>query len=503
MDAWAAAGGTTNGDRTEAVSRIKTWLDNDDPERQALDLSGLGLTSLPDLPDSVQILNVYDNRLSSLPENLPSSLRILSASNNLLTSLPESLPARLHTLDVSRNLLSGLPENLPASLRVLNVSHNLLSSLPERLPALQTLQASSNLLTSLPNTIITRFSSSCLITITNNLLSERVRANLRAAMNVEGYNGPHIRFSTPGTADKTPARPLVEAVPAWYEQDEQEEVKATWQALQSEDGASAFSKFLDRLSQTVSYSVPEFKEGVCEELSQMAARPELRAKCFLASFGATETCEDAVSYTRNTMTQLRLLQDILDGMYDEWLAELLPVLRSSFRVDRLREIAERKVKSLAFIDEVEVHLAYQVKLREALKLPLKTPDMRFFAVSWVDEQDLQDAITRVKNAERERFPSSLSLSEGWNNVLERLNPKAYAQAKERLLDALMNTDDLEKRVNDRIKDDGLDPNDQAMRRQLRKQITDGITHAFIEPVTREFLAEKGLTHLLDSPWQPD
>lgn len=172
------------------------------------------------------------------------------------------------------------------------------------------------------------------------------------------------------------------------------------------------------------------------------------------------------------------------------------MLRGSFRVARLKEIAERKVKSLAFVDEVEVHLAYQVKLREALKLPLKTPEMRFFSVSWVYDQDLKNAITQVKNAEQEHFPSSLSLSEAWNNVLERLCPEPYAQAKEQLLDALMDTEDLEKRVNDLIKDDGLDANDQAMRKQLRKQITDGITHAFIEPVTRGLLAERKLTHLL-------
>jgi Leucine-rich repeat (LRR) protein len=46
------------------------------------------LTSLPKLPNSLQILYCYDNQLTSLPE-LPDSLEILFCYNNQLTYLPE------------------------------------------------------------------------------------------------------------------------------------------------------------------------------------------------------------------------------------------------------------------------------------------------------------------------------------------------------------------------------------------------------------------------------
>ena len=61
-----------------------------------MDVSGKDLTSLPELPNSLEILYCNNNKLNSLPE-LPNSLERLWCHNNKLNSLPE-LPNSLKTL---------------------------------------------------------------------------------------------------------------------------------------------------------------------------------------------------------------------------------------------------------------------------------------------------------------------------------------------------------------------------------------------------------------------
>ena len=59
----------------EAQRRIYEWISNDD-ETATLKLEYLGLTSLPDLPQSVQKLDCWNNNLTSLP-TLPRGLQEL------------------------------------------------------------------------------------------------------------------------------------------------------------------------------------------------------------------------------------------------------------------------------------------------------------------------------------------------------------------------------------------------------------------------------------------
>jgi Leucine-rich repeat (LRR) protein len=100
-----------------AQARIDAWLVHGDPSEE-LDLSSLGLETLPPLPDTVALLLCGNNRLTELPD-LPSSLSELRCSDNQLTRLPAVLPSSLLILDCVNNKLTALPEKLPASLEVL------------------------------------------------------------------------------------------------------------------------------------------------------------------------------------------------------------------------------------------------------------------------------------------------------------------------------------------------------------------------------------------------
>ncbi len=75
------------------------------------------LTSLPNLPNPLNILNCNHTQITSLP-NIPNSLTILDCSHTQLTSL-NNLPNTLTTLYCNNTKLTSLP-NLPNSLTTLH-----------------------------------------------------------------------------------------------------------------------------------------------------------------------------------------------------------------------------------------------------------------------------------------------------------------------------------------------------------------------------------------------
>ena len=105
-----------------ALERIANWK-----EGTILDLSNLGLTSLPTLPSTLTKLYCHNNQLTSLP-TLPSTLTHLHCSFNQLTSLP-TLPTTLIKLYCYNNQLTSLP-TLVSTLIELLCYNNQLTSLP-------------------------------------------------------------------------------------------------------------------------------------------------------------------------------------------------------------------------------------------------------------------------------------------------------------------------------------------------------------------------------------
>lgn len=110
--------------------------------------SGLDLSTLPDLPNHLQILYCNNNKLTTLP-SLPSTLIELHCGTNSLISLP-TLPAGLKVLDCYSNQITQLAE-LPSELQHLACFFNKLSKIPRLPETLKSFSCAWNNLTTLPN----------------------------------------------------------------------------------------------------------------------------------------------------------------------------------------------------------------------------------------------------------------------------------------------------------------------------------------------------------------
>jgi internalin A len=170
---------------SESEQRIQDTLESGAVE---LDLSGLGLTTVPEaiasltnlqwlslsgnqltsVPEAIasltnlQSLYLFDNQLTSVPEAIASltNLQLLNLSFNQLTSVPEAIATltNLQSLYLDNNQLTSLPEAIASltNLQLLNLSFNQLTSVPEaiaNLTNLQSLDLESNQLMSLPEGI--------------------------------------------------------------------------------------------------------------------------------------------------------------------------------------------------------------------------------------------------------------------------------------------------------------------------------------------------------------
>ena len=126
-----------------------------------LDLS-CGLTEFPreifDLADSLEILNLSGNQLSSLPDDLPRlhKLRIIFCSDNLFTELPNVLGQckSLTMVGFKANQISRVPDGaLAPTLRWLILTDNRIQSLPHSIGQcrqMQKLMLAGNQLSDLP-----------------------------------------------------------------------------------------------------------------------------------------------------------------------------------------------------------------------------------------------------------------------------------------------------------------------------------------------------------------
>ncbi|EKF5621739.1 E3 ubiquitin--protein ligase [Salmonella enterica subsp. enterica] len=423
----AAPEGESRG-RAEAVKRMRACLKKGN---SVLYVGRVGLTTLPDLlPPNITTLFIPGNTLTRLPA-LPPGLRELSVSYNQLTRLPP-LPPGLCKLSVFNNQLASLPA-LPSGLQILWAYRNRLTRLPALPPGLRELSVYRNQLTRLPESI-TGLSSEATVNLEGNPLSERTLQALRDITSAPGYSGPRIRFEMAGASAPREVRALHLAVADWLMPAREGEPAPAdrWHMFGQEDNAAAFSLFLDRLSETENFIKDAgFKAQISSWLAQLAEDEALRANTFAMATEATSSCEDRITFFLHQMKNVQLVHNAEKGEYDNNLAVLVATGREMFRLGKLEQIAREKVRTLALVDELEVWLAYQNKLRKPLGLTSVTAEMRFFGVSGVTASDLRSAERQVKAAEKSEFREWILQWGPLHSVLERKAPERVNALREK------------------------------------------------------------------------
>ncbi|WP_017347421.1 NEL-type E3 ubiquitin ligase domain-containing protein [Pantoea sp. A4] len=359
-----------------------------------------------------------------------------------------------------------------------------LEGLPPELPQLDQIRLNNNRFRSVTDAIW-QLRPQAQVYLDNNPLSLRVIDEARQVALAPGYRGPVIFFSMAETSTRL-ARPLQNAVADWFPQPLAAARMQTWSGFAEQESAREFSQFLDRLRLTVNYDSEMFRTNVRSWLDELEQNAALRQESFTASHCATDSCEDRVSLAYNEMKKLRTTAEVNSGRYDRDPKGFSDKLRGIYRLELLDGIAREHVSRLRAVDPIEVYLAYQVKLRTQLKLPIDTEDMRFFAVSHVTQADINKALQSVLTEEAKGFTAWLAGNPAMQNLLQRRYPDAFRQAQEAVEDVVADPDVYTARINALLRKDHLENDADAMREagiQLMKQLN--LEH--FGPLVRQFL----------------
>ena len=445
--------------RNIAYERLKDCM-----KRQAreLDLSSLGLTSLPSmLPACVDSLNLANNNLATLPlailaqrnlvelnissnqiteiTELPNSIIFLGLSHNRLTTLPE-LPRELEMLYINNNELTMLPA-LPETLTILDISNNRLSELPE-LPRdnIRDVNARNNNISNIPNSVL-QLTSAAQINLRHNPLTDQAVLNIVSA----SANSPRIIINPEriigllfqgliASENQQQNQPLAETIAKWYPEEGKPNIITTWKNFANEENSQAFADFMNRLHKSTQSNA--LKPSVLLLLSKLVESSSLRINVFAVTFDATTSCDDRVSLTWNYVQKAVAVHEAERGSYDKDLSQLIKIAKELFCLEQLELIASKKVKELVNPDIIEVYLAYQNRLAKSLSLSTAQGGMLFGGLSGVTPEDLNSAEQTVKNQLRLEFIPWFNCWGPWHAVMSRIASEAFEQAKNNFMSLL-------------------------------------------------------------------
>ena len=403
------------------------------PCLQTLHLSENSLTRLPDsigTLTNLERLTVDSNNLEALPDSLVqlSKLQEMDVSFNQITRLPDGMTgmSSLQSLDVSANLLQTLPDDLASLpliklqanqsgfaeippvifsmevLEELKLNLNQMTMLPPEIAQLQNLtelDVSFCRLSSLPEEIA-QLPHDCEVEVGGNPLSEAIRGNF-ARIYEEG--GPQIQFTVDeGDPVARASQPLEANVTKWMKDLSPEQLHK-WQQLGTESRADHFNTWLEFMDQTADFkneqTRPHLEQRMRHLLSDMTHMLETRGDTQLAVYlgiaeEATSSCRDRIAVGLNNMELQQV--NFRAGKGELSSSQLMTLGREMFIREQIGQIAAEKVKRLRMVDEVEVHLAFQVGLQKSLGLTLGNQDMLYRTCSQVRDKDLRLAGQQIQ-----------------------------------------------------------------------------------------------------------
>ncbi|APD11439.1 hypothetical protein UC34_25480 [Pandoraea vervacti] len=432
------------------------------------------------------------------PNERHSPLRTITVRENVRLrhiALPLDLRA-CERIDLTHNDLTRVPLG-PAhrvdNLRRLYLAKNRLSTLSDlpEMPRIDFVSLIANEFRHVPNWVLRlppsrgggpAGAAGVMVNIEDNPIPE---AMVREIMTLAQRERCALIFFSIWCGEHVPVRALPDAVADWFELKDQPARAAAWAKFSNEDCAEEFSAFLDYLRRTVNYGSQTFREGVGQWLMRLEGDDALRGDTLPHSYGSTRRCEDRVTWAYEQMRQRALCADIARGDYDDDLPALKALMQGCYRRSVLAQIAYEKARTLKFVDEIEVYLAYQIKLRNVLGLPLDAEDMRFFGAAGVTEEDLSNATVRVLREEREALAPYLSNAAPVQAALRRALPQAFAVAEAKL-QAMSDVDAFNALVKTSLQQRRLEVNDTMIREAGRSVLHD-LVHDCYGPLVKELL----------------
>lgn len=446
--------------------------DQGEPAGLRLDLSGMMVRSLPELPAGVElghitVLVMCNLQVSEVPVSFLrafDAVRRLTLNSNGLTQLPRGLGYlvdlrmlrlahnRVRMDDVGMEILSGLPhlQHLDLSynpinrlelrfnhlpyLRELRMRHCRLTMWPQGLELcgfLECADLSNNQIANIPPEVLGMpLSHRMSYIVQGNPLS----ANDLASLTASGEHPSQHRIEVIEEVSE-PSRSPARVRAAWVEPLETSARAAAgerWDTLLGMPESSGLFQLLGQLRDTSDFEQQHavLLARVWSLLAALDGDAALREQVFVRA-NEPLTCEDSVARRFSDLqVQVLVAQTTAQAAADERGTQLLALGRQLFRLERVEQFARQdiagRVAENRGVDEIEVSLYYRVHLAQQLELPLQPASMFYGTVANVTHAQLQEALRTVHAAEAsDAFAENLVQRDFWRNYLREGHEAAF------------------------------------------------------------------------------
>lgn len=423
-----------------------------------LTLQGLHLSEMPDAFlarfNRLRMLNLGDNRLTSIPPGLSrlSTLRYLLLGRNRISLRQgggETLSRLDHVevLDLEHNPVEVLPDlsgmTRLRELRARNADIQAFDARLLRCPFLEFLDLRDNRLTQLPEGYFQMLRPDRLM-LQGNPLTQELWQQVNALVEVPQaqWDGEHMLLA-PVSAEQNRQRWLLHADASARPGRE----RAWGQLLEAPDSAQ-FIRLLGELTQTAEFQLTgaDLDRRVWSMLEAALAHTELRAQLFELAAGP-RGCQDTVANNFSALEVHFLLFRVRAqaAASSQPQQVLLAFARRLFRLDQVEQFARADMSARQQggrgVDEVEVSLAYRLRLARELDLPGQPTRMFYETTARIDEHQYRAAAEAVRAAEAsEALARFISTRDFWVEHLRTLHTTTFMRTEQRFearLDTLM------------------------------------------------------------------
>ena len=161
-------------------------------------------------------------------------------------------------------------------------------------------------------------------------------------------------------------------------------------------------RYLGRLTSTADYqnqvSRPVLGQRVMALMSFLAGNDRVREDALRYISEALSSCDDRIILALDDLETLQLLTSAQSlALEKREPGELRALGLQMMRLEKLKQIARDRMETLIWVDQVEVELAFQIGVRQQLKLPGLTQHMLFRGCAHVSDQDIANAVKQVNS----------------------------------------------------------------------------------------------------------
>ena len=407
-----------------------------------LDLKGC--TGLTALPEHLSVGGYLDLRgctgLTALPEHFSVGRYLALKGCTGLTALPEHLSVT-GDLDIEGCTgLTALPEHLSVGGYLDLRGCTGLTALSEHLSVGRYLDLSGCTgLTALPNWITTLGETTEGDTrdvyLQNTGLSDTLIDRLRVV------ESPRMQFHFSRSAGQPEQQfsNVVEGLTFWRQLASADSEIPELSLMHGQ--ATDLVRYLGRLTSTADYqnqaTRPVLAQRVMAITALLTGSDRIRDEAMDHIHHALTSCDDRIILTLDDLDTMQLLDSAERKAFAGNADELRELGLQMMRLDEVKRIARDHMKTLKWVDEIEVELAFQIGVRQQLALPGSTQHMIFRRCAKVSDQDIGNAVNQVNtHCSDDNLQAYLAQWDPWQKYLRRQGVPTFDQLPQKTVDRI-------------------------------------------------------------------